>query len=387
MSMGRVLTKRRPMKWGRAKWIAVLGLLSVQPGMTQQHVAAHNVIVYKEPGRYGGWPANHGIWSWDNEILVGFEWGYFKQNEKRHSIDWDRPAEHLLARSLDGGETWTIERHPELRPPDGTKVAEVPTEPGGKPAVDCPGGIDFSNPNFALTARMSDKDAGDSRFYYSENRGRLWHGPYKLPNFGRKGTAARTDYLVNGKHDLTLFLTVSKSNGKEGRVMVVRTYDGAKTWKVVSWIGPEPAGDDFEIMPSTVRLSASSVLTAVRHPHSIDLWRSDDDLKSWRLVATPVPDTGRGNPPAMIRLKDGRIALTYGYRKEPYGIRTRLSGDDGATWGEEIVLRSDAGAWDIGYPRTVQRPDGMVVTVYYYDDAPDEGRYIRATIWNPGASK
>ena len=28
---------------------------------------------------------------------------------ERHNIDHDRPEEHLLARSLDGGLTWTIE--------------------------------------------------------------------------------------------------------------------------------------------------------------------------------------------------------------------------------------------------------------------------------------
>ena len=69
-----------------------------------------NVDVYKEPGRFGGWPANHGIWSWGEEILVGFGRGYFKDlGLRRHAIDRERPEEHLLARSLDGGHTWTIE--------------------------------------------------------------------------------------------------------------------------------------------------------------------------------------------------------------------------------------------------------------------------------------
>ena len=42
--------------------------------------------------------------------------------------------------------------------------------------------------------------------------------------------------------------------------------------------------------------------------------------------------------------------------------------------------------WDLGYNRAVVRPDGKVVTVYYYNTAL-EGlpyRYIAATIWNPG---
>lgn len=368
------------------RWFAVRGflVLLVSSLAARSPVNEHHVIVYKAPGRYGGWPANHGIWSWGDEILVGFEAGYFKYSATRHSIDFDRPAEHLLARSLDGGETWTIEKHPDLRTPNGIRMAGVATEPGGKPTVDCPGGIDFSNPNFILTARQSDKDVGPSRFYYSTDRGHTWSGPYKLPDFGQKGTAARTDYIINGKHDLTLFLTVAKSNAKEGRVMVVRTKDGARTWQIVSFIGPEPTNDDYAIMPSSVRLSRTSVLTAIRHTHWIEAWRSDDNLKTWHFVNKPAPDTGHGNPPSMIKLKDGRLAITYGYRAQPYGIRAQLSSDDGATWGDEITLRQGAGAWDIGYPRTVQRPDGKIVTVYYYNDAPDQERYIAATIWDPG---
>src|SRR4029453_11583324 len=63
-----------------------------------------HVKVYAERGRFGGWPANHGLWSWGDEILVGFSAGYFKDNGPgRHAIDHRRPEEHLLARSFDGG--------------------------------------------------------------------------------------------------------------------------------------------------------------------------------------------------------------------------------------------------------------------------------------------
>ena len=348
-------------------------------------VDPHTVVVYQVPGRYAAWPANHGIWSWGNEILVGFQSGYFKhQSPEAHPIDHIRPAEDLLARSLDGGETWTTEKHPDLLPPDGTKEAGIPIERGGPPDLDCPGGIDFSNPGFALTARMSDADGGASRFYYSLDRGSHWQGPYKIPDFGQKGTAARTDYLVNGPHDLTMLLAASKSTGKEGRVMVVRTTDGARTWQFVSFIGPEPPAGDYAIMPSTVRLSPTSVLTAIRHSHWIETWRSDDNLQTWRYVSTPVPETGKGNPPSMIRLHDGRIAITYGVRVPPYEIRARLSSDEGQTWGPEIVLRTGAAGWDIGYSRSVQRPDGKVVTIYYWDQSADKDGFIAATIWDPG---
>ena len=90
-----------------------------------------------------------------------------------------------------------------------------------------------------------------------------------------------------------------------------------------------------------------------------------------------------GNPATLTRLKNGGLALAYGWRHAPYGIRARISTDDGQTWKEEIPLRSDGGSWDIGYPRTVQRSDGQCVTVYYFHQPGEELRCIAATIWDP----
>src|SRR5690606_11446911 len=157
------------------------------------------VIAYREAGRFAGWPANHGIWSWGNEILVGFEVGYFERTDSgSHAIDYDRPASHVLARSLDGGQTWTIEHPSGLKPPAGVAIAGVPAEEGGRPVRDCPGGIDFSAPGFVLTARMTSIHDGESRYYYSMDKGKSWEGPCRLPNFGQPGIAARTDYLIDG---------------------------------------------------------------------------------------------------------------------------------------------------------------------------------------------
>jgi hypothetical protein len=76
--------------------------------------------------------------------------------------------------------------------------------------------------------------------------------------------------------------------------------------------------------------------------------------------------------------------LAFGYRAKPFGIRARLSADRGRTWEPEITLRGDGGGRDVGYPRTVQRRDGKLVTVYYFHDEPKGNRYIAATIWDPG---
>ena len=202
-----------------------------------------NVLVYKESGRFGGWPANHGIWAWGNEIVVGFSAAYFKQMPlDRHQYDNSKPEEPRLARSVDGGETWSIEAPKSLLPP----------EQGGNAAADLKEPMDFGNPNFAMTIRFIDKDKGASLLFYSTDRGKSWHGAYNFPTFGLQGVAARTDYVIEGKRQALVVLTASKTNGKEGRLFCARTTDGGLNWKQVSWIGDEPAG--FRIMPSTVKL-------------------------------------------------------------------------------------------------------------------------------------
>jgi hypothetical protein len=158
-------------------------------------------------------------------------------------------------------------------------------------------------------------------------------------------------------------------------------------WEFVSWIGPEPKG--YAIMPSTVRLSPTSLLTAIRRKEEgrgwIELYRSETNGGSWDYEGRCIPSTGAGsNPPSMLRLRDGRLCITYGYRGEPFGIRARISNDAGKTWGHEIVLRNDGTKSDLGYTRSVQRPDGKIVTVYYFNARRNRERTIEATIWNPG---
>src|SRR5438067_233581 len=189
-----------------------------------------------------------------------------------------------------------------------------------------------------------------------------------------------------------LFLTASKSNNREGRSICVRTTDGGRVWKFIGYIGPEPQG--YAIMPSTVRLAPGHLLTAVRRADGknarnwIEAWTSSDDGASWSLLSEPVADTGEGNPPHLLKLADDQLCLTYGHRAKPFGILARLSCDAGKTWGEAIVLRADGGGRDLGYPRSVQRRDGKVVTVYYFwDRQTGPERYIAATIWTPRPSE
>lgn len=347
-----------------------------------------HVTVYHEPGRFGGWPANHGIWNWDDEILTGFSRGYHKDlGPDRHAIDRDKPEEHLLARSLDGGLTWKIEdpsRQGVLIPRGKSLHGKPPAGLKESDWIDSPGGIEFTHPDFALTLRMTDTNVGPSCFHYSYDRGHTWKGPFRFPNLGTAGIAARTDYVVEGLHSCLVFLTAGKSNGKEGRPLCARTTDGGKTWNLQGWIAPEQPG--YAIMPATARLPGEGLFTAIRYRDTtgswIDGYRSTDNGKSWNFVNRPVPDTGEGNPASVIRLHDGRLCLTWGQRKLPFGIHAKLSSDQGTTWSRDYLLRTGGTSRDVGYPRSVQRQDGTVVVIYYFCQDHSKERDIIATLWS-----
>jgi len=349
-------------------------------------VPVQNVFVYYEPGRFAGWPANNGIWIWGNEILVGFELGYHDADSGGgHAIRRDKPQLNVLARSLDGGETWTVED------PDNF-IGD-----GGEATI-CPGNINFAHPDFAMRC-------GEDQLFISCDRGRTWKGPYKFPKLVESRLTSRTDYIVNGPKDCLFFLSAKEERvqaGLQDRAFCATTADGGKTIKFLSWMTHEPI-TVRSVMPSTVRISKNRLVSAMRRRHDprrpghpdakknwIDVYQSRDNGKSWEFLSKVAStDTGRrnGNPPSMVRLKDGRLCVTYGYRGAPCGIRAKLSSNNGKTWGEEIHLRDDGRTWDLGYTRTVQRPDGKLVTIYYYTTNEKPEQHIAATIWDPDKVK
>ena len=80
------------------------------------------------------------------------------------------------------------------------------------------------------------------------------------------------------------------------------------------------------------------------------------------------------------RQDDGRLVITYGSRKDPYGIYAVISENEGNHWSKPICLRKSSGNHDIGYTRSVLRDDGKLITAYYINDDPNGERFIESTI-------
>ena len=359
------------------------------------------VEIYRTPGRFAGWPANYGMWAWGDELVLGFTVGSHLTEGRFHARDTAKPFVNLQARSLDGGRSWSVADFPGALPGGRGLSADEHMDTGLRlgdilrhedlPVLKEP--LDFTHPDFALICGRTGLLAGTySFFYYSYDRCRSWKGPFALPMFGQTAIAARTDYLVTGRDSCLLFLTANKSNGEEGRVLCARTTDGGLNFGLLSFIGPEGAGRlDYSIMPASLRLKSGAILVANRIGEAddrfwIDLYRSEDEGRSWRYVSQAVAFRDlrhQGNPGTLTELADGRVVLTYGNRDKPYTIAAKISADEGRSWGPEITLRAGGGSHDIGYPRTLAAADGTLVTAYYFNDAAERERYIAATRWRP----
>src|SRR5262249_20924032 len=203
--------------------------------------AVRHVVVYREDGRFAGWPANHGLWSWGDEILVGFSRGTYKDRGPYHHIDHDQPEEYLLARSRDGGVTWSVETPGPPGALAGTAGMRHGTLPPGSPVerpADLERPIDFTHPDFAMTVRMENSNSGVSRYYYSYDRGATWRGPYRLPLFGQEGGMGRPHTILDGPDDCLLFFTPSQANGRGGRPVFAPATHGAPSPSVPPLLWP-----------------------------------------------------------------------------------------------------------------------------------------------------
>jgi hypothetical protein len=351
-----------------------------------------HVIAFQSKGDFAGWPANEGFWAWGNEILVGFEVARFVETDDNHNVDRNAPKRIAFARSLDGGETWKSEEHPTIQPPayleDPTKY--VPQVPDLKKPTAHPGNIDFTHPDFAMKVR-------GPTFYTSTTRGRSWEGPFELPTFGHRVNMARTNYLVVNKSTCRIFVEVTpistppEITGERGQTLMAETTDGGKTWNKVAMLAPDPFELDtkakvaYSIMPGLATLDDGTILAALRQRSDrkkwVELVESKDQGRTWRTISLPFENNN--NPGALVRLGGKRLGIIYGYRNIPFGIRAKISEDNGKTWGKEIVLRDDGREWDLGYTRAAVRPDGKVLVVYYYTTKENPEQHIAATIWTP----
>ena len=155
--------------------------------------------------------------------------------------------------------------------------------------------------------------------------------------------------------------------------------DDGYTWKELGSVPLPPEVSPKNLHePHVVEASSGRLIAMIRYEHSGDAKayesfslvqsESDDGGKTW----SEAHHTGvYGSPPHMIRHSSGAIVCVYGYRREPFGQRAMISRDDGQTWQSDLIIRDDGPVGDLGYPGSVELPDGRIYTVYYQKPAKD----------------
>jgi len=168
------------------------------------------------------------------------------------------------------------------------------------------------------------------------------------------------------------------------KIGVCESKDDGLSWQ---WLADIPTRNGDDAAKSYHELhaveAADGTLIAQIRNHS-------EANKGWTLQ-TESADSGKtwsephpicyGLPSHLLRLRDGRLIMSYGHRRPPFGNQTRLSTDNGKTWGEAIILSGDGKGGDLGYPSTVELADGTLLTVWYESMKEPKLAVLRQAKW------
>ena len=167
----------------------------------------------------------------------------------------------------------------------------------------------------------------------------------------------------------------TKTNGY--RSWHVRSDDDGKTWQRTSIIG-RTHNETTLLHLGGKRWMAASRETAM------DLFISEDDGATW---GAPQRVTAKNEINGhLLRLKDKRLLFAYGSRiKDQTGVLAKLSNDEGKTWSEPLRIAHTLES-DCGYPSSIQRADGKIVTAWYSKASVNHQRYhMGVAIWESPA--
>ncbi|MFM9955936.1 MAG: sialidase family protein [Opitutaceae bacterium] len=226
--------------------------------------------------------------------------------------------------------------------------------------------------------------------------------PFGDLQIAQNGDLCATAYTTKGP--------LEKYEDREFQAYLYRSKDDGKTWGEPTLIGA--ANETTTLHLGGGRwLACARTGTGVEGKDALILCGSEDDGRTWRFKRA-LTGYQRING-HLARLRDGRVLLSFGDRMSRYarkgmdpdasqnrqqrvrlsppvelGLEASISSDGGETWSPAIRLADWNGA-DGGYPSSVQRSDGQVVTAYYASALPEDpwdsfkSYHMAAIVWDP----
>ncbi len=193
----------------------------------------------------------------------------------------------------------------------------------------------------------------------SEDGGKSWSGKYSSIVNSPHGPIQ----LMSGR----LIYAGKELWTGENRIGISESIDDGRTWRWLAEI-PSRDGDDpanyHEL--HAVEMPDRRIIVHIRNhnqPNANETLQceSTDGGHTW---TKPHSIGVWGLPSHLLRLSDGRVLMTYGHRRAPFGNQVRIS-DDGRRWSAPMIVSGDGVTGDLGYPSTVQLNDGSLITVWY----------------------
>ncbi len=155
--------------------------------------------------------------------------------------------------------------------------------------------------------------------------------------------------------------------------VLYRSADGGGTWSEATVMAiPTKDTRDYN-EPALIEVAPGHLIclhrttTGDREARSL-FWKNEstDSGVTW---SEPIPTTVlSGACPRLLKLRDGRLLLTYGRRMPPNGIYASISDDNGRSWGSTSWLvrkTHDPALSDHGYTSSIQLDDTHIFTTSY----------------------
>ena len=210
----------------------------------------------------------------------------------------------------------------------------------------------------------------------SEDGGRSWSGRIPTTVNSPHGPIQLSDgrLLYAGKQLWT----------EDRKIGVCQSTDDGLTWQWLAEIpareGDDPAKSYHEL--HSVEADNGTLVAQIRNHNKANAgWtlqtESTDGGKTWS-VPRPIC---YGLPSHLLKLRDGRLLMSYGHRRAPYGNQARISDDHGATWSDAMIISGDGPGGDLGYPSTVELGDGSLLTVWYESMKGPQLAVLRQAHW------
>lgn len=347
-------------------------------------------VISHQPEHYHGWPT---LARRRNSQLVVVCSGGREQhvcpfghvevmvsNDDGTSWSWPRV---LLDSAIDDRDAGVLETA------RGTLLVTTFTSLAYEPILERAAKLKAGEPGAWPTERLAAWQAVQRRLSASERRAEL--GQWMLRSTdGGVTWSARYPSIVNSPHgpiqlaDGRLLYAGKELWTGQKRTGVCESSDDGQTWKWLAEI-PTRLGDKAEAYHELHAVEAADgrVIVHVRNHNPANdnetlQSESTDDGKTWSV---PRAIGVWGLPSHLLRLRDGRLLMTYGHRRAPLGNQTRVSSDGGRTWSEPLIISGDATSGDLGYPSTVELADGMLLTVWYETMASSPRAVLRQARW------